>query len=914
MKFGVCIRFLAAVSVAFVIGVLTILFLLPYDSSFKKVVETQVKQIFLHAFKSRLNGSVKHVNIVTGEIDLENVTVTSLENDNAWSWKSEQFSIQFSWLSYILRGKFDVSVSLNRLSSHSHLVDSHILIIDHLQSFIAGAEGFPATLKALTITKGFFRLIDAERKLEYSTNFNGSYGNIQNTLYVHLAVEKGTLFLNQHKMFDAFNGSMHISLVNSKQPILDAVMEGTLHLSHLPGGKNMCHIDGQWHKEHGQFFLHTSDATYAFSLYNWVKKAEGISGDLSCTIPLNYFSQLVPLLHNVELEGNGHCQMHIDIAKTVDLEGEIFCKDIRCGEKSFGDVQLFATYVDKVLRCRAQHCNAHSLQEDLHADLYYDEMLGQGTATIETNTIMPLWSPFGLILHNGSLHVALKDSLVTGSYHCNCTHAHVHDPWLLEGELNCTDSSMALRGNCATKKFDIDLLLKPSLALSHCSIYENKEKPLLDITYNNEAMQGIVDVALLKDLGATLFHYKLPGQGVFEITAERDGTTIKTNLILKEGNIRVPCTYTIVRDIRAAVAFDYVTRTATITEGVIELDKGNLECKRAVMRFDERGVLQSAYLPILLKKAFLTVQKDVFAVVSGFLLFRSLRDQELELQGNLIIDRSYCKKNIFSQFGGSQSVGLPFFNGIFSSENKDLLIDLTVETKKPVEVKTSFLEMQVQIDAALHGSLQNPELSGSLNLVNGTLAFPYRPLSITHGMLYFLPHQLYDPTVELIAKGKIRKYHVLLRCNGSLQHPNISFESTPPLSEEQIITLLLAGTEEGSLSLAMPALIMQKLQNVIFGPEQSALKLEGYFKSLLEPLKHIRFIPGFSDQSGRGGFRGSIEIDVNDQLRAMIQKNFSLSEDIKFEVEYFFSDDITFRGIRDERADFGGEVEMRWKF
>ena len=147
-----------------------------------------------------------------------------------------------------------------------------------------------------------------------------------------------------------------------------------------------------------------------------------------------------------------------------------------------------------------------------------------------------------------------------------------------------------------------------------------------------------------------------------------------------------------------------------------------------------------------------------------------------------------------------------------------------------------------------------------------------------------------------------------------MQHPTISFESTPPLTEEQIITLLLAGSEEGSLSLAMPALIMQKVQNVIFGPEQSALKLEGYFKSLLEPLKHIRFIPGFSDQSGRGGFRGSIEIDVNDQLRAMIQKNFSLTEDIKFEVEYFFSDDITIRGIRDERADFGGEIEMRWKF
>ncbi len=31
-------------------------------------------------------------------------------------------------------------------------------------------------------------------------------------------------------------------------------------------------------------------------------------------------------------------------------------------------------------------------------------------------------------------------------------------------------------------------------------------------------------------------------------------------------------------------------------------------------------------------------------------------------------------------------------------------------------------------------------------------------------------------------------------------------------------------------------------------------------------------------------------------------------------VEYFFADDIAIRGIRDERGDLGGEIEMRWKF
>ena len=86
-----------------------------------------------------------------------------------------------------------------------------------------------------------------------------------------------------------------------------------------------------------------------------------------------------------------------------------------------------------------------------------------------------------------------------------------------------------------------------------------------------------------------------------------------------------------------------------------------------------------------------------------------------------------------------------------------------------------------------------------------------------------------------------------------------------------------------------------------------------YFKPLLGSF-NINLVPSFIDQSGRGGLRGALEITVEDRWRAVIQKNFSLTEDTKFELEFLFSDDITFRAVRDERRDLGGEVEMRWKF
>ena len=83
---------------------------------------------------------------------------------------------------------------------------------------------------------------------------------------------------------------------------------------------------------------------------------------------------------------------------------------------------------------------------------------------------------------------------------------------------------------------------------------------------------------------------------------------------------------------------------------------------------------------------------------------------------------------------------------------------------------------------------------------------------------------------------------------------------------------------------------------------------------ILKPLQYIHFVPSFGDQSGRGGLRGKIEIDLNDRWRAMIQNNFNLSEDTRFEVEYMLSDDVSLKAGRDEHRDVTAEIEMRWKF
>ncbi len=53
---------------------------------------------------------------------------------------------------------------------------------------------------------------------------------------------------------------------------------------------------------------------------------------------------------------------------------------------------------------------------------------------------------------------------------------------------------------------------------------------------------------------------------------------------------------------------------------------------------------------------------------------------------------------------------------------------------------------------------------------------------------------------------------------------------------------------------------------------------------------------------------------MSDNLHARVHKDFSKQEDFGVELEYHINDDMSVRGIKDERGDIGGEVEMRWKF
>jgi hypothetical protein len=316
--------------------------------------------------------------------------------------------------------------------------------------------------------------------------------------------------------------------------------------------------------------------------------------------------------------------------------------------------------------------------------------------------------------------------------------------------------------------------------------------------------------------------------------------------------------------------------------------KGFLSSHNAHMYFNDTFCLESYTIPLSCTACGVSLYNVFDVVLSAHLLYHKKKEEKAcRLSGEVTLHQGILKNDTSFVSGMNDTIKDSLF------EKHTIIQNLHITSESPLRVDTEQLYTDVMLDITTSGTLFQPHMNGYIECVQGEILFPYKPLPISRGKLIFSGGTLQDAALELLAKDVVKNYAITMHAVGFLRDYTLLFDATPYLSQSQIFSLLLFGSDQESVSVFAPSLFSHNIKLGSFD---------------------IRFIPGFSDKSGRGGIRGALEIAVNKRLRAMIQKNFTLSEDTRFELEYTLTDAVTLRGIRDERRDVGGEIEFRWKF
>lgn len=129
-------------------------------------------------------------------------------------------------------------------------------------------------------------------------------------------------------------------------------------------------------------------------------------------------------------------------------------------------------------------------------------------------------------------------------------------------------------------------------------------------------------------------------------------------------------------------------------------------------------------------------------------------------------------------------------------------LDLTLDAPGEIFVRGHGLD--AVLGGRLHagGTATAPEISGGFELRRGSFSLAGTNLTFTKGTVGFngTTNGKLDPTIDFVAESVVNQYTADLEVSGYASKPKIALHSTPPLPQDQIMALLLFGTDTKSLS------------------------------------------------------------------------------------------------------------------
>lgn len=895
-----------------VLGILTTLFSVQNDPWVQNKVGIFFQNILSQTLDCDVSCAVEFFDVIHPRLYLRNLAMQ--DRDATWKWHADSYRSGFSWIDVMKTRCIPIWAQAKDVNVYSQLNNGNPAIAPHIKELIKG----PDLPIPLFITQAKFRntqcvFFDGVRTI--TNQWHCDAHKQGDCFQLTFRVLDGSIAADTANYLSDIKGSANVVTKEKNKEIeFSAQLDLQGALPQL-GAYPTCYFSGHWNKNRGRFQLESIDQTLRINPLVIAERDNDTYVEATASIPIDVLYKLAMNSDHSPLGGSCAMRFKGSLADDGYSEGMIISEDIQ------HSLLMHPTVCSLVFSKRAQCWGGtwamkHGVYQSIRGS--FDWHAGNNQAHFfaenESEFVIPYFSHYRLNPHDVHLHCSYNgnDQMIHGAYAMNATHntldhsltcsgayaLDAHDTFHLDGAIGkytyeCTGS---LSQKCIS-----------ALRIGNCD-----DQTMAELHYDTATQHysSSVNFSLVHALCNSFLHHDLHGQGTLCAQAHRAKELFYVDFSLKDATIRLPQTYNFISDASLQAIVDVQQRRLSIDDLACTMHNGVIKSSHGVLWFDEGGGLQFAHVPLLVDRCLVTAHQDLFAVLSGNLLFSKQKDSAACIAGNLMINRAQLKENLFSQ----QLQKKLFSVAHASREKKEIPIecDVTIETKDPIRVDTPFLQANAQVDVHVTGNVFDPRVEGSVLVPSGTIRFPYQPLHITKGELMLSHDQPNNPHVQLTAKNSIKNHLIALHITGSLQDTTILLESTPPLSNEQIVGLLIAGAHEDTLDALIPALLMQNVTNYIFSSHSSNF-YDRFIKPWMQKI-NVNLKPNFSDQSGRGGIRGTLEIVVNDRWRAFIEKNFSLTEDTHFELEYILSDDITFRVLRDERRDIGGEVEMRWKF
>lgn len=274
------------------------------------------------------------------------------------------------------------------------------------------------------------------------------------------------------------------------------------------------------------------------------------------------------------------------------------------------------------------------------------------------------------------------------------------------------------------------------------------------------------------------------------------------------------------------------------------------------------------------------------------------------LSGNVLLTGFSVSPNLDVASLASSTSGVSLPPNPESPSNR-VRLDIHITSAPSLNFQNSFARLAGNVDLAIRGTLAQPTVLGRVTITEGAASFNGDKFELQHGEIYFSNPVRIQPVIDITATTRVEDYNITIGLQGSTSNLNPTFRSEPPLSEQDIFSLLAMGrtqeeqqvyeneenqagvnsTADALLGGALNATISSRIQKLFGGGS-------------------VRIDPTFVSGVGNATARITVTEPISKQATLTYSTNVNSTAEQLIQGEWRLTQDFSVLAVRDESGVF----------
>jgi translocation and assembly module TamB len=313
---------------------------------------------------------------------------------------------------------------------------------------------------------------------------------------------------------------------------------------------------------------------------------------------------------------------------------------------------------------------------------------------------------------------------------------------------------------------------------------------------------------------------------------------------------------------------------------------------------------------------------DFTSILSGTLRLVGTSDR-FQLRGDVALRQVLASqnKNWLAQIMESASPIGEARPSAASSLADTIRLNIRVTSAAPVRLEVQDLRLTADVDVHLQGSLANPVEVGAVHFLNGEAIFRGNRFTLSRGDLSMTNPIRTQATLDLEAKTVVQQYDLTVDITGPPGRLKMAYRSDPPLSTEDVLSLLTLGYAHQQQQMSTAGLVSSfPGANPLQSVGESALLSQALSSQVTGRLQRlfgvsrIKIDPNVGLPGVTSGARVTVEEQVTRDLTLTYITNTASSQYKIIQFEWALAENLSLLGLREQNGIFGIELKFRRRF